>query len=118
MSIVSYTYQQCLSTYSIWVESSIDQDQKDYYKECTNFEIWYDRRKGNRIQIIFFKDYTDYLYIREHSTFAWRVDIHYEFCRLYHYPPNPTREWMIDFIIHAIMDIYKDGDIPHPFNKR
>lgn len=27
-----HTYQQCLSVYSIWIKSNIDQDQKDYYK--------------------------------------------------------------------------------------
>ncbi|MCS3157077.1 hypothetical protein NXY07_08330 [Phocaeicola dorei] len=50
--------------------------------------------------------------------FAWRVDVHYWNCKLYHYPPNPTREWMIDFIIYAIIDIYKNGDIPHPYKKK
>lgn len=38
-----HTYQQCLSVYSIWIKSNIDQDQKDYYKECTNMVIWYDK---------------------------------------------------------------------------
>ena len=47
-----YTYQQCLSTYLIWIASCIDKEQKDYYQECTSFEIWYDRHRGNRIQII------------------------------------------------------------------
>lgn len=34
-----HTYQQCLSVYSIWIKSNIDQDQKDYYKECTNWSF-------------------------------------------------------------------------------
>lgn len=55
-----YTYQQCLSTYLIWIASCIDKEQKDYYQECTSFEIWYDRHRGNRIQIIFFKNHEDY----------------------------------------------------------
>lgn len=25
---------------------------------------------------------------------------------------------MIDFIIYAIIDIYKNGDIPHPYKKK
>lgn len=107
-----YTYQQYLSTYSIWVEYCIDKEQKDYYKKCTNFGIWYDRHKGSRVQIIFFKDYKDYLYILEHSTFAWRIDIHYEFCRIYHCPLGCTREQIIDIIVNAIIKIYRNGDIP------
>lgn len=112
-----YSYEQCLSKYSIWIESSIDQYQKDYYKECTYMVIWYPRRWGNRIQIIFFKDIADYNYILENKSFAWRVEVHYWNYKVYHYPTNPTREWIIKFIIHAILDIYKNGDIPHPFNK-
>ena len=112
------SYQQCLSSYSIWIKSNIDQDQKDYYKECTNMVIWYPRIWGNRIQIIFFKDKIEYEYILANKSFAWRVDVHYWSCRHYHYSPNPTREWIIDFIIKAIMDIYKNGDIPHPFNRK
>ena len=107
-----YTYQQCLSTYLIWIASCIDKEQKDYYQECTSFEIWYDRHRGNRIQIIFFKNHEDYLYILEHSTFAWRVDVHYQFCRIYRYPLGCTREQIIDIIIKAIINIYKNGDIP------
>jgi len=80
--------------------------------------IWYGRNWGGRIQIIFFKDKADYEYILANKSFAWRVDVHYWDCKLYHYPINPTREWIIDFTIHTIMDIYKDGNIPHPFNKR
>lgn len=34
---ISPTYQQCLSTYSIWIESNIDKDQNGYYKECTQY---------------------------------------------------------------------------------
>lgn len=112
MLTAPYTYQQCLSTYSIWIESCIDKEQKDYYKECTNFEIWYSRIKGNRIQIIFLKDCRDYQYILEHSTFAWRIDIHYEYCRIYHCPLGCTREQIIDIIIKAIINIYRNGDIP------
>lgn len=107
MSVVPYTYQQCLSAYSIWITSCIDNEQKDYYKECTNFEIWYDKRnRGNRIQIIFFKNYMDYLYIREHSSFAWRVDIHYESCKLFHCPLACTREEIITILVDSIMGIY------------
>ncbi len=112
MPIAPYTYQQCLSAYSIWITSCIDKDQKDYYKKCTNFGIWYNRIKGNRIQIIFFKDYMDYLYILEHSTFAWRIDIHYEFFRFYHCPLNCTREEIVKIIIKKITEIYRNGDIP------
>ena len=115
---ISPTYQQCLSTYSIWIESNIDKDQNGYYKECTNMVIWYDRHWGDRIQLIFFKVKTDYRFILANKPFAWRVDVHYWNCKLYHYPPNPTREWMIDFIIYAIIDIYKNGDIPHPYKKK
>ena len=79
--------------------------------------IWHGRHWGDRIQLIFFKDKTDYRYILDNKSFTWRVEVHYWGCKLYHYPPNPTKEWMIDFIIHAIMDIYKNGDIPHPYNK-
>ena len=117
MTMIPYTYQQCLSAYHIWIKTNIDQDQKDYYKGCTHMVIWYDRIWGNGIKLIFFKGENDYDYILKHKLFAWRVEVHYWDCRLYHYPPNPTREWMIDFIIYAIMDIYKNGDIPHPYNK-
>lgn len=69
-----HTYQQCLSVYSIWIKSNIDQDQKDYYKECTNMVIWYGRHWGDRIQLIFFKDKTDYRNILDNKSFAWRVE--------------------------------------------
>ena len=111
------TYQDCLSRYSIWIKSNIDGDQRDYYKECTHMAIWYHRNFGSRIQIVFFKDNSDYKYILENKTFAWRVDVHYWGCNLYNYPINPTREWIIDFIIRSLMDIYKDGDIPHSYNR-
>lgn len=106
MFTTPYTYQQCLSTYSIWIESCIDKEQKDYYKKCTNFEIWYDKLQGSRIQIIFFKDYTDYLYILEHSTFAWRVDVHYESCKLFHCALACTREEIKAILVSSIMNIY------------
>ena len=40
---ISPTYQQCLSTYSIWIESNIDKDQNGYYKVFTTnyFSIFY-----------------------------------------------------------------------------
>ena len=79
--------------------------------------IWYGRHWGDRVQLIFFKNKTDYRYILDNKSFAWRVEVHYWDYKLYHYPPNPTREWMIGFIIHAIMDIYKNGKIPHLYNK-
>ncbi|EEF91400.1 hypothetical protein BACCELL_00941 [Bacteroides cellulosilyticus DSM 14838] len=112
MQLNLHTYQQCLSTYSIWIEFCIDKLQKDYYRECTNFEIWYNRLKGSRVQIIFFRDYKDYLYILEHSIFAWRIHIHYEFCRICHCPLGCTREEIIKIIIKEIIKIYRNGDIP------
>lgn len=113
----NYTYQYYLSRYYAWIKSNIDKDQKDYYKECSHMAIWYHRDFGSQIQIVFFKDNSDYKYILENKTFAWRVDVHYWGCNFYNYPINPTREWIIDFIIRSLMDIYKDGDIPHPYNK-
>ncbi len=103
----TYTYQQCLSTYLIWIASCIDEEQKDYYQECTSFEIWYNKHRGNRIQIIFFNNHEDYLYILKHSTFAWRVDVHYQFCKRFHCPPMCTREEIITVLVNSIMDIYK-----------
>ncbi|GFI00607.1 hypothetical protein IMSAGC004_03015 [Bacteroidaceae bacterium] len=115
---MSKSYHQCLFQYSSWIESNLDHEQKNYYKECTHVIIWYNRHWGDRIQLIFFKNETDYKFILANKSFAWRVDVHYWGCKLCHYPPNPTREWMIDFIIYAIIDIYKNGDIPHPYNKQ
>lgn len=115
---MSKSYHQCLFQYSSWIESNLDHEQKNYYKECTHVIIWYNRHWGDRIQLIFFKNETDYKFILANKSFDWRVDVHYWGCKLCHYPPNPTREWMIDFIIYAIIDIYKNGDIPHPYNKQ
>lgn len=34
--------------------------------------IWYDRHWGDRIQLIFFKDKTDYRFILANKPFAWK----------------------------------------------
>ena len=84
MLTIPYTYLQCLSTYYTWIKTNIDQDQKDYYKECTNMVIWYDKIWGNGIKLIFFKDENDYDHILKHKLFAWKVENHYWDYQLYH----------------------------------
>ena len=61
-------YSWFLNNYAIWIENGFNGLQKDYYKECTNVALWYGKIKGNRIQLIFFKNRNDYEHILQRDS--------------------------------------------------
>lgn len=104
-------YSWFLNNYAIWIENGFNGLQKDYYKECTNVALWYGKIKGNRIQLIFFKNRNDYEHILQRDSVAWRIAIHYQFCNIVKYPEGANKEFITELIISTLMDIYKNGNI-------
>lgn len=104
-------YAWFFNNYAIYIKSGFDDQQKDYYKECTNVALWFNRIKGNQIRLIFFKNTDDYNYIMENCSIAWRITVHYQFCRIIRYPKGATKEFITDLIVKVLMDIYKNGNI-------
>lgn len=90
----------------------MDKDlQKDYYKECEYVALWFNRVRGNRVLPIFFKDDADFNNWVEHNG-GFKIVLRYQYYKIIHYPKGADKETIIDIIIRALMQIYKNGDIP------
>lgn len=85
--------------------------QKDYYKECEYVALWFNRVRGNSVLPLFFKDNTDFNNWVEHYG-GFKIILHYQYYKIIHYPMEADKETIIDIIIRALMQIYKNGDIP------
>lgn len=86
-------------------------EQKDYYKQCNNLIIWFNRVCGNSIFIIFYKDDNDFDKWMNYFG-GIKLTLHYQYYTIRDYPQGATVEDIVDIVIMALLKVYKNGDIP------
>lgn len=110
-NIAPYSYSWFYHWYYGKITSYMDDGlQKDYYKECEYVALWFNRVRGNSVLPLFFKDNTDFNNWVEHYG-GFKIILHYQYYKIIHYPIEADKETIIDIIIKALMQIYKNGDI-------
>lgn len=110
-NIMMHSYLWFYNWYHGQITSYMDDGlQKDYYKKCEYVALWFNRVKGNSVLPIFFKDNADFNNWVEHYG-GFKIILHYQYYKIIHYPIEAGKETIIDIIIRALMQIYKNGDI-------
>lgn len=110
--IIPYSYSWFYHWYYGQITSYMDGGlQKDYYKGCEYVALWFNRVRGNSVLPIFFKDNADFNNWVEHYG-GFKIILHYQYYKIIHYPMEADKKTIIDIIIRALMQIYKNGDIP------
>ena len=109
--IVPYSYSWFYHWYYDQISFYMDKGmQKDYYKECEYVALWFNRVRGNSVLPVFFKDNADFNNWVEYNG-GFKIFLRYQYYKIIHYPKGADKETIIDIIIRALIQIYKNGDI-------